>query len=67
MYNIDLIPVKIKDLTYGDKFYYSKDDIFDIGFIESIMKASKLVVVKTIDGRYITEKYNRTVFIEKGV
>lgn len=67
MYDINLIPVKIKDLSYGDKFYYSKDDIFDIGFIESIMKASKLVVVKTIDGRYTTEKYNRTVFIEKGV
>lgn len=66
MYNINLIPTKIKDLTYGDKFYYSKDDIFDIGFIESIMKASKLVVVKTIDGHYTTEKYDRTVFIEKG-
>lgn len=67
MYNINLIPVKIKDLTYGDKFYYSKDDIFDIGFIESIMKASKLVVIKTINGRYTTEKYDRTVFVEKGV
>ena len=67
MYDINLIPVKIKDLSYGDKFYYSKDDIFDIGFIESIMKASKLVVVKTIDGCYTTEKYDRTVFIEKGV
>ena len=67
MYDISLIPVKIKDLTHGDKFYYSKDDYFDIGFIESIMKASKLVVVKTIDGRYTTERYDKTVFIEKGV
>ena len=67
MYDINLIPIKIKDLSYGDKFYYSKDDYFDIGFIESIMKASKLIVVKTIDGRYTTEKYDRTVFVERGI
>ena len=67
MYDTSLIPIKIKDLSYGDKFYYSKDDYFDIGFIESIMKASKLVIVKTLDGRYTTERYDRTVYVEKGV